>query len=166
MLSIVRSLVMQASIIDRLNDLLAEAGCGEDLLSRFCRELRAGVPHYNWVGVYLLEEAGTMLVLRDWDGPAATEHVRIPVGQGICGLAAREAQTIIVDDVRKDPRYLQCFLQTHAEIVVPIFSGGKVIGEIDIDSDQVAAFNATDRIFLEWCAGKLGAKLDGQVMTG
>ncbi len=148
---------MPASIIEGLHALLTDAAHGEDLLTQFCRALRAGVPHYNWVGVYLLEEEGTMLVLRGWDGPAATEHVRIPVGQGICGLAAREAQTVIVDDVRADPRYLQCFLQTRAEIVVPIFSAGKVIGEIDIDSDRVAAFNATDKLFLEWCAERLAA---------
>ena len=154
------------SLIDRLETLFECAESNEAMLTQFCRELRAGVSHYNWVGVYLLEEEGTMLVLRGWDGPAATEHVRIPVGQGICGLAAREAQTVIVDDVRADPRYLQCFLQTRAEIVVPIFSGGKVIGEIDIDSDQVGAFNATDRIFLEWCAKKLVAKLDDQMATG
>mgnify|MGYP001607868595 CR=1 FL=1 len=154
------------SLIDELQGLWAKPGSRTDLLTQFCRALRAGVPHYNWVGVYLLEQDGTMLVLRGWDGPAATEHVRIPVGQGICGLAAREAQTIIVDDVRADARYLQCFLQTRAEIVVPMFAGGRVIGEIDIDSDQVAAFNATDRIFLEWCAEKLVAELDGQMATG
>ncbi len=153
-------------LIDELQELFSAPVRGTDLLTKFCGALRAGVHHYNWVGVYLLEEEGTMLVLRGWDGPAATEHVRIPVGQGICGLAAREAQTVIVDDVRSDPRYLQCFLQTRAEIVVPIFSGGRVIGEIDIDSDQVGAFNATDRMFLEWCAEKLAAKRDGQWVTG
>ena len=147
------------TLIDRLQELLAGTSLSDKVLPQFCRELRAGISHYNWVGVYLLEENDTMLVLHGWDGPAATEHVRIPIGQGICGLAAREAQTVIVDDVRADPRYLQCFLQTRAEIVVPIFSGGRVIGEIDIDSDRVAAFNATDRVFLEWCAGKLALAL-------
>lgn len=145
------------AIIEELQGLFSNPGDGTDLLTQFCRTLRAGMPHYNWVGVYLLEEEGAMLVLRGWDGPAATEHVRIPVGQGICGLAAREARTVIVDDVRADPRYLQCFLQTRAEIVVPIFSGGRVIGEIDIDSDEVGAFNATDRIFLGWCAERIAA---------
>lgn len=146
---------MTASLIDRVSAICAGPDPAGDRLTRLCRELRAGVPHYNWVGVYLLEENDTMLVLRGWDGPAATEHVRIPVGQGICGLAAREAQPVIVDDVSVDPRYLQCFLHTRAEIVVPMFSAGRVIGEIDIDSDRVAAFNATDRMFLEWCAMQL-----------
>lgn len=150
---------MGGSLIDDIARLCAGPDPDGDRLTRLCRALRAGVPHYDWVGVYLLEENGTMLVLRCWDGPAATEHVRIPVGQGICGLAAREVRTVIVDDVNADPRYLQCFLGTRAEIVVPILAGGRVLGEIDIDSDRVGAFNATDRMFLEWCAARISAAL-------
>jgi GAF domain-containing protein len=123
-----------------------------------CEVLNERVPHYNWVGIYMLE--GETLVLRAWKGPAPTEHVRIPVGQGICGLAARENRTVVVDDVRKDPRYLQCFLQTRSEIVVPIRRSGRVIGEIDIDSDREAAFNAADEALLEWLADRLGSRLD------
>ncbi len=121
-----------------------------------CMLLRKGVKHYNWVGVYMLDAKREMLELKAWDGPAPTEHVRIPIAQGICGLAAREAHTVIVDDVRKDPRYLECFLHTRAEIVVPIFKDGTVVGEIDIDSDIVAGFGETDQIYLEWLAEKLG----------
>lgn len=138
------------TLADRLT-LLARAGRVDDL----CRTLRAEVPHFNWVGVYMIE-GGDTLVLKAWDGPAATEHVRIPVGQGICGLAAREARTVIVDDVNKDPRYLACFLQTRSEIVVPIFADGAVIGEIDIDSDKPAAFTKADQDLLEGVAGELG----------
>jgi GAF domain-containing protein len=101
-------------------------------------------------------EDGDTLVLKAWDGPAATEHVRIPIGQGICGLAAREARTVVVDDVNKDPRYLACFLQTRSEIVVPVFSEGRVVGEIDIDSDRPAAFTEADRTLLESVADLLG----------
>ena len=97
-----------AALLDRLT-LLARAGRAVDL----CKALRAEVPHFNWVGVYVIE-GGDTLVLKAWDGPAETEHVRIPIGQGICGLAAREARTVIVDDVNKDPRYLACFLQTRS----------------------------------------------------
>lgn len=153
------------TLIDRVQRLAREPMPARDILGAFCRELRASMPHYNWVGVYLLEEQGSVLVLRGWDGPAATEHVRIPVGEGICGLAAREARTVIVDDVRADPRYLQCFLHTRAEIVVPIFRDGAVIGEIDIDSDAVEAFNATDRMFLEWCAAQLAPLLGEEPPT-
>jgi L-methionine (R)-S-oxide reductase len=103
--------------------------------------------HYSWVGIYLVE--GDDLVLGPWRGPEATEHVRIPVGQGICGAAAATGRTEIVDDVNADPRYLACFPSTRSEIVVPISFEGRVVGEIDIDSDKPAAFEEQDREFLE-----------------
>jgi len=105
------------------------------------------VAHYSWVGIYLVE--GDDLVLGPWKGPEATEHVRIPVGQGICGAAAATGQTEVVDDVNADPRYLACFPSTRSEIVVPISRNGSVTGEIDIDSDRPAAFGEDDRAFLE-----------------
>lgn len=118
--------------------------------------LRKQVKHYNWVGVYMLEDKE--LVLRAWDGPEATQHLRIPIGAGICGLAAREQCSVIVGDVNDDPRYLACFPHTRSEIVVPIFKSGKVIGEIDIDSDIPHAFTEKDRSFLEEVATLLGNK--------
>lgn len=123
---------------------------------RTCELLNRGVKHYHWVGVYRVD--GSDLVLRAWKGPAPTEHVRIPIGMGICGLAARENQTVVVDDVAKDPRYLQCFLHTKSEIVVPIRAAGQVVGEIDIDSDKIAPFSPADTILLEWIAERLGAR--------
>jgi L-methionine (R)-S-oxide reductase len=105
------------------------------------------IDHYSWVGIYFVE--GDDLVLGPWKGPAATEHVRIPVGQGVCGAAAASGQTEIVDDVNADPRYLACFLSTRSEIVVPISYEGLVVAEIDIDSDTPAAFTAEDKEFLE-----------------
>ena len=103
--------------------------------------------HYSWVGIYLVE--GDDLVLGPWRGPQATDHVRIPVGQGICGAAAASGETEIVDDVDADPRYLACFPSTRSEIVVPIADEGRIVGEIDIDSDRPAAFGEDDRTFLE-----------------
>jgi GAF domain-containing protein len=147
--------------IDLVAEVLAQRKAFERVAKDLCVTLRKAFRHYPWVGVYLLENGDT-LVLKAWDGAQATEHGRIPVGQGICGLAAREKRTVIVDDVSKDPRYLQCFLSTRSEIVVPLFKNGKVVGEIDIDGDQVAAFNETDRIFLEWCAERLGKLVPGE----
>jgi L-methionine (R)-S-oxide reductase len=109
--------------------------------------LQSRFEHYSWVGIYLVE--GDDLVLGPWQGPEATEHVRIPVGQGVCGAAAASGKTEVVDDVNADPRYLACFPSTRSEIVVPIAQNGRVVGEIDIDSDRPAAFGAEDRAFLE-----------------
>jgi GAF domain-containing protein len=119
------------------------------------RLLNSTVPTYSWVGIYLVE--GKDLALDAWSGPAATEHTRIPIGKGVCGYAAKSGRTEIVSDVSKDPRYLQCFLSTKSEIVVPITNQGSVVGEIDIDSDQLDAFSSLDREFLEAVARKLSA---------
>jgi GAF domain-containing protein len=143
------------TLLDRITAVLRSERPFDRAAQEACRMLRAGVPHFNWVGVYMIE-GGDTLALKAWDGPAATEHVRIPIGQGICGLAAREAKTVIVDDVNKDPRYLACFLNTRSEIVVPIFASGKVVGEIDIDSDRPAAFTRADQDLLETVAVELG----------
>ena len=96
--------------------------------------------HYSWVGIYLVEEGD--LVLGPWKGPQATDHVRIPIGQGVCGAAAASGMTEVVDDVEADERYLSCFPSTRSEIVVPIVYEGKVVGEIDIDSDTPGCLRA------------------------
>jgi L-methionine (R)-S-oxide reductase len=122
--------------------------------------LYASVPRYSWIGIYLL--VGDELVLGPWRGPQATEHVRIPVGQGICGAAAASGETEIVDDVNSDSRYLACFLSTRSEIVVPITFAGSVVGEIDIDSDRPNAFGSADQAFLE----RVAALIAGAVRFG
>jgi GAF domain-containing protein len=126
------------------------------LLSEVVRLLHRERPYYHWVGVYLLKDKE--LVLGPYVGKA-TAHMRIPVDQGICGAAASSGETIIVDDVAADPRYLACTVETRSEIVVPIRQGGRVLGEIDIDSDHPAAFSATDKELLEGVASILGDKL-------
>jgi GAF domain-containing protein len=125
---------------------------GKPLREAIVRLLNSTVPSYSWVGIYRVD--GKDLVLDAWSGPAATEHTRIPIGQGVCGFAAKAAKTEIISDVSKDPRYLQCFLSTKSEIVVPILSQGAVVGEIDIDGDQLDAFSSLDREFLEAVARK------------
>jgi L-methionine (R)-S-oxide reductase len=120
---------------------------GDDVLQEAVDVLHDSFDDYSWVGIYLVE--GDDLVLGPWKGPEATEHVRIPVGQGICGAAAATGRTEVVDDVDDDSRYLACFPSTRSEIVVPIAYEGRVVGEFDIDSDRPAAFGDDDRAFLE-----------------
>jgi putative methionine-R-sulfoxide reductase with GAF domain len=130
--------------IDRIVNRESEA---DEVLRRTVDVLHDRFDHYSWVGIYLVEEED--LVLGPWKGPRATEHVRIPIGQGVCGAAAASGQTEVVDDVNADERYLSCFPSTRSEIVVPIVYEGKVVGEIDIDSDTPAAFGAEDSALLE-----------------
>jgi L-methionine (R)-S-oxide reductase len=135
----------EAVSLGRIEEIVARGG--DDVLGEVVEALHGGFEHYSWLGIYLVE--GDDLVLGPWKGPEATEHARIPVGQGICGAAAATGETEIVDDVNADPRYLACFPSTRSEIVVPIPHEGRVVGEIDIDSDRPAAFDEDDRAFLE-----------------
>jgi L-methionine (R)-S-oxide reductase len=133
--------------LEAVDRILNRGGEADDVLRAVVDVLHDRFDDYSWVGIYLVE--GDDLVLGPWKGPEATEHVRIPVGQGICGAAAANGQTEVVDDINADDRYLACFPSTRSEIVVPIAYEGRVVGEIDIDSDRPSAFGEDDRVFLE-----------------
>ena len=125
-------------------------------MTRVVGILEERIPHYTWVGIY--RRAGDELLLGPFVGKPSP-HTRIPLGRGICGAAATQKVTIVVDDVNSDPRYLACSLETRSEIVVPIMRNGEVLGEIDVDSDTRAAFGAEDRRLLEAVAAML-SRLD------
>jgi GAF domain-containing protein len=154
------------NLSDELSTLAATADCAEQLMTMIVERLQDVMKHYNWVGFYMIDqgEAGQepMLVLGPYVG-AETPHKRIPLNQGICGAAVSSAQTVIVDDVNADPRYLACSIETKSEIVVPIFVNDKVVGELDIDSHTPAAFTADDGQLVEFCAGLVGRYLEKTV---
>jgi L-methionine (R)-S-oxide reductase len=97
----------------------------DELMQKMVSILHTRMLKYNWVGFYMLEPGAQppMLVLGAFEG-AMTPHTRIPLNQGICGAAASSGQTVVIDDVSKDPRYLACSLETKSEIVVPVFIHG------------------------------------------
>ena len=118
------------------------------------------LPYCNWTGFYMLDPADPeTLVLGPFVG-ADTPHVRIPVSEGICGAAVALGESVIVDDVHADPRYLSCSIETKSEIVVPIYANGRIIGEVDIDSHNPAAFTDLDRAFLEQAARIVGTYIE------
>ncbi len=143
---------------DRLN---SEARTADQLMEGISLLLNKQMLKYNWVGFYMLEAGANppMLVLGRFQG-AMTVHTRIGLNQGICGSAASSGKTVVVDDVKKDPRYLACSIETKSEIVVPIFVHGKVAGELDIDSHFLAAFGDEDRELVEYCAQLVGKRLE------
>lgn len=132
-------------------------GCRDrdDLARRSVDALATLFTHYNWVGIYWLR--GNILELGPWKGPEATQHTTIEIGTGICGSAAMSGRIENVPDVGSDSRYLSCFTRTKSEIVIPIFSGGRIIGEIDIDGDDEGAFVQRDEIFLKRVADMFDA---------
>lgn len=147
--------IAHGDALNLVRQAVAEAPGPEAAAQRAVEELHERFPQYDWIGIYWVDTSGTDLVLGPWIGPEATEHTRIPIGVGICGAAAASGQTEIVDDVTADPRYLACFASTRSEIVVPMLSDGQVVGEIDIDGSDPAAFDETDRLFLEEVAALL-----------
>jgi len=146
------------AILEQLRTELAGEHDSQAAMEKTVTRLKAANPSYTWVGIYLLH--GNELVLGPFAGKPSP-HTRIPLGRGICGAAAAERQTIIVDDVSADSRYLACSADTKSEIVVPIMEGSDVLGEIDIDSDQPAAFDQDDKTLLEATAVMLGPKVKG-----
>jgi GAF domain-containing protein len=144
------------ALLSRVRTAIADAPDARAAMTDAVRLLKENLPHYSWAGIYLLE--GDELVLGPYLGKPSP-HTRIPLGRGICGAAATERATIVVDDVNNDPRYLACSLETRSEIVVPIMRGETVLGEIDIDSDRPAAFGKEDRDLLEQIAAALAARL-------
>jgi GAF domain-containing protein len=141
--------------------LSSEAVSADQLMDEIARLLFDKMLKYNWVGFYMLEPGANppMLVLGHFQG-AMTPHTRIPLNQGICGAAASSGKTVIVDDVRSDPRYLACSVETKSEIVVPVFAHRRVVGELDIDSHFPAAFGFEDRELVEYCAQLVGKRLE------
>jgi L-methionine (R)-S-oxide reductase len=137
------------SLLDQFRQLADSSVSLEELQRGIVQAAAEGLPHFNWTGFYMLDPADAgMLVLGPFVGDP-TPHVRIPVNQGICGAAVESGETVVVDDVGSDLRYLSCSIDTKSEIVVPIRANGRVVGEVDIDSHDRAAFGEDDRAFLE-----------------
>jgi GAF domain-containing protein len=148
------------SLLSRIREFASTAQTLESLQQAIVETIAHNLPYCKWTGFYMLDPHDkNTLILGPYIG-APTPHVRIPVTEGICGAAAASGETVIVDDVNADPRYLSCSIQTKSEIVVPIYAHGKVTGEIDIDSHTSAAFTQADRKFLEEAASIVGAYIE------
>ncbi len=114
---------------------------------------------YRWMGVYKIERDDFVIVAGTGVHPPT--YARFPVTQGLCGVVAETRKTLVVDDVRNDPRWLPAFWTTLSEIVVPVLCDGtdRVAGMIDVESDKLNAFSDDDRDFLEHVAVLMAGKL-------
>ena len=146
----------RSALLKHFREFAATCSSLEQLQSEVVKAAAQALPHFNWTGFYMLDpDDAHTLILGPFVG-APTPHVRIPVSEGICGAAVASGDTVVVDDVAADPRYLSCSIETKSEIVVPIYARGAVVGEIDIDSHDPAAFKEEDRVFLEEAARIVG----------
>jgi GAF domain-containing protein len=140
------------ALIAEIDTVIRSERASKEKLQVLCDILYEQVDHYDWVGFYWVHpEKERMLYLGPYAG-AATEHTEIPFGKGICGQAADKAETIVVPDVTAADNYLACSVETKSEVVVPVFRGREVIGELDIDSHQTDPFTPEDAVFLEQLA--------------
>jgi L-methionine (R)-S-oxide reductase len=98
------------------------------------------LPDLNWAGFYLLKD--DELVLGPFQGKPAC--VRIAIGKGVCGTAAEQQETILVDNVHEFPGHIACDSESNSEIVVPLIKDGRLIGVLDLDSPLVGRFDEED----------------------
>lgn len=135
-------------LIEEVKKIVEGGGGNDEKLRAVCVLLEKKVQHYDWVGFYIADEEKRILTLGPFVGEP-TEHTRIAFGQGICGQAAEIKKPFVIQDVRKETNYLSCSVKVMSEIVLPVFKGDLIVGEIDIDSHTVSPFSEKDTVLLE-----------------
>jgi len=121
------------SLLDGERDFIANA-------ANFTSLLYHSLPDVNWVGFYLFKD--DQLVLGPFQGQPAC--VRIALGKGVCGTAAEQRQTIMVDNVHEFPGHIACDSASNSEIVVPLIKNQRLLGVLDLDSPSLARFDDAD----------------------
>lgn len=119
-------------------------------------ELHHSFDHYDWTGFYRAVSEGLLVI-----GPFQGTHgcLRIPFDRGVCGAAARTRETQLVPDVGAHPDHIACSTTTKSEIVVPVITpSGRLLAVLDIDSNQLGAFDSVDRSELEAICAELGRR--------
>jgi L-methionine (R)-S-oxide reductase len=143
-------------IVAALRGAFARDAGRTELLQLAADRIRAAGPPYTSVYLYMLH--GGELVLEAFAG-RETDHVRIPVGKGVCGTAVAEAEDQVVGDVRSIGNYLACNLDTRSELVVLIRRGPLILGQIDVDSDELDPFTPEEHAAVRQVADALAVLL-------
>lgn len=137
-------------LLDELRKTVSDAASRIQKLQVIATLIRSS-GDYRWVGLYEIDQCAGEVINLVWNGPGAPEYPRFPIGKGLTGTAIQERKIINVGDVVSDPRYLTAFGSTRSEIIVPILDAGraKVVGTIDVESEQANAFDQqTERVLL------------------
>ncbi len=136
-------------IIADFKSFLMQPHSSDEAMQYICESIHEKLNDYDWVGFYLVSKnEERMLELGPYVGEH-TDHLKIPFGKGICGQTAESQETFLIDDVSKEENYIACSIHVKSEIVVPMFNNTRMIGQIDIDSSTINAFNDADEIFLK-----------------
>jgi L-methionine (R)-S-oxide reductase len=122
-------------------------GCNKPGLKQAAELIRAA-GGYRWVGIYKVTKKEFVAI--SWTGTEPVAYPRIPLSQGLCGAVLESRKSIVLGDVRKEPRCLPAFHTTRSEIIIPMITEDKkVVGMLDAESDKLDAFGDEDRKFLE-----------------
>ena len=137
--------------LSKIRSAASNAGVRVERAQQIADLVRALGP-YRWVGVY--DVSAELVSIIAWSGPSGPAYPTFPVTKGLTSSAIREKSTVVVGDVRSDPRYLTAFGSTLSEIIIPILhpQDSRVIGTIDVESERANAFSDGDRRMLEECA--------------
>ncbi len=149
--------------IKDLQQMRDEGHLSDALLRAAVRSIEESDERFDWVGVYLLREEG--LWLHNYVGEP-TEHAKIPVGTGVCGRAVQERTNLNIPDVSAEENYLSCSPDVQSELVILIRAGEDIFGQIDIDSEEKAAFTEEDEVALIGIADKLAEQLAAERREG
>jgi len=128
-------------------------------MEHIAQRLHEQMTRYNWVGFYLVDPADPGILLVGPFVGSFTPNARIPLDTGLCGAAATTRQTVVVQDVSSDPRYLAGSTMVNSEIVVPIFVKKTLAAELDVESYFAGTFGQADQEFVEACAALVGKHL-------
>jgi L-methionine (R)-S-oxide reductase len=135
------------------------ARTADALMEHIVERLHGTMTRYNWVGFYRLEKSSGQLVLGPHEGSFDPQE-RLSVDKGLCGAAAKTGQTIVVNNVAEDPRYVVGSALVKSEMVVPLFVKKQLYGAIDINSYFTNTFAQEDQQFIEGCAALVGGYLE------
>src|SRR5882757_1940356 len=136
-------------LLQEFRQFAATARTASALMTHISQRLHDQMARYNWVGFYLVDPADAgMLVVGPYVG-SFSPNERIPINKGLCGAAATTRQTVVVNDVAADPRYLSGSEIVKANMVVPIFARNQLVAELDIESYFTNTFPRTEQTFAE-----------------
>src|SRR5271167_1325468 len=127
-------MLVHEELLREFQDFAQTAPSAKSLMEQISQRLHEKMARYNWVGFYLVDPADPGILLVGPFVGSFTPNARIPLDTGLCGAAATTGQTVVVDDVTKDLRYLSGSSMVNSEIVVPIFVKNKLAAELDIES--------------------------------
>jgi GAF domain-containing protein len=151
--------MMYEELLQEFQDFARSAATSKSVMESIAQRLHEKMTRYNWVGFYLVDPADSNILLVGPFAGSFTPNARIPLNTGLCGAAASSGQTVVVDDVSKDPRYLAGSPLVKCEIVVPIFVKNTLVAELDVESYFASTFTKGEQEFVEACAAVVGKYL-------